>query len=121
MDVENSGWEQRLAQEMYALNVAAVNQRYNEQQEAPKIVYSPYPYTSRIAAWKALGCWLYQRILELANYYARVHGDVDVWYNAGVNNKTLIRRIEPYLLVQETDKAMRALAKALEDLLIKKL
>ena len=54
VDVTTDGWEQRLAQEMYALNVAAVNQRYHETNPAPEMVYAQYPYVSRISAWKAL-------------------------------------------------------------------
>ncbi|MGZ6278103.1 MAG: hypothetical protein ACXWPP_05495 [Ktedonobacteraceae bacterium] len=60
IDVKTTGWEQRLGQAMYALNIQAVNQRYHEHQPVEAFVYSPYPYLSRIAAWKALGCWLYQ-------------------------------------------------------------
>jgi hypothetical protein len=60
MDIESEDWEQRLAEKMYALNVTAVNQRYHKSDPAPEIVYSLYPYTSRISAWKALSCWLYQ-------------------------------------------------------------
>jgi hypothetical protein len=60
LDVENSGWEQRIGQAMYALNIEAVNQRYKEKQPIGAFVYSPYPYLSCICAWKALSCWLYQ-------------------------------------------------------------
>lgn len=60
VDVESEGWEQRLAEAMYALNIEAVNQRYHKEDSADGIVYSLYPYTSRISAWKALRCWLYQ-------------------------------------------------------------
>src|SRR5260370_19625905 len=60
VDVESEGWEQRLAEAMYALNIEAVNQRYSEKNSLPEIVYSLYPYTSRISAWKALRCWIYQ-------------------------------------------------------------
>ena len=60
LDVESSGWEQQLGQAMYNLNIEAVNQRYKEHQPVEAFVYSPYPYLSRISAWKALGCWLYQ-------------------------------------------------------------
>lgn len=60
IDVETTGWEQRIGQAMYDLNIDAVNQRYTEHNPREAFVYVPYPYTSRIAAWKALGCWLYQ-------------------------------------------------------------
>lgn len=60
VDVVSDGWEQKLAKEMYSLNVTAVNQRYKEKNPVSEIVYSPCPYSSRIAAWKALVCWLYQ-------------------------------------------------------------
>jgi hypothetical protein len=60
IDVESNGWEQRLAEAMYQLNVEAVNQRYNEKNTSQKFVHNPYPYHSRIAAFKSLQCWLYQ-------------------------------------------------------------
>src|SRR5436309_1964604 len=60
IDVESDGWETRLGQAMYALNIEAVNQRYNEINQTQEYVFVLYAYASRIAAWKALGCWLYQ-------------------------------------------------------------
>src|SRR3989442_749976 len=60
IDVEGADWEQRLGQAMYALNCDAVNQRYDEKKSVETFVYTPKPYGSRIAAWKALQCWLYQ-------------------------------------------------------------
>src|SRR5437870_4242272 len=60
VDVVSDGWEQRLAQAMYALNSEAVNQRYDEKNAVPEIVCDLSPTSSRIAGWKALGCWLYQ-------------------------------------------------------------
>lgn len=59
-DVESYGWEDRLVKAMYALNIEAVNQRYHEQNQIEEIVYSPYPWVSKISALKALSCWLYQ-------------------------------------------------------------
>ncbi len=60
------------------------------------------------------------KVLEIAQNCARVNGNVDIWYNAGVNKSTLIGRIEPHLLAQETDKAIDALTKALQDVRAKK-
>jgi hypothetical protein len=55
------------------------------------------------------------RVLEIAQYCARINGDVDIWYNAEVDKKTLIRGITPQLLAREIDAAMVALVKALQD------
>src|SRR5437879_6122546 len=60
VDVESAGWEKQLAQAMYALNVSAVNQRYNEKNTPHGFVYQPVFYRSRIAAFKSLQCWKYQ-------------------------------------------------------------
>jgi hypothetical protein len=60
------------------------------------------------------------RVLEIAVYCARVHGNVDIWYHAGVDKKTLIRWITPDLLAQETDESIDALTETLQDVRAKK-
>ena len=59
-DVVSAGWQQWLAEQMYLLNVQAVDQRYSEQNEVSAFVYSPFYPSVRVAAFKSLQCWLYQ-------------------------------------------------------------
>lgn len=60
VDIVSDDWKEKLTKAMHALNVSAVDQRYNEKNALDTIVYSPVPYGSRIAAFKSLQCWMYQ-------------------------------------------------------------
>jgi hypothetical protein len=60
VDVVSIDWKDRLAKAMLALNVSAVNQRYDEENAPHDFIYQPVPYGSRIAAFKSLQCWKYQ-------------------------------------------------------------
>jgi hypothetical protein len=60
LDIESEGWQQKLAQAFYDMNVEAVNQRYGEKNQCTQFSYTPVFYESRIVAIKSLMCWLHQ-------------------------------------------------------------
>ena len=59
-DLTTDSFAEKLAKDMFALNVNAVRQRYNANDPAPKFTYvESYP-TSLIQTLKSLNCWVYQ-------------------------------------------------------------
>jgi hypothetical protein len=63
IDTTKSGWQQKLGQAMFELNIAGVDDRYGEG-EAKKFRELNYRYSPasclEIQACKSLHCWLYQ-------------------------------------------------------------
>ena len=63
-DPEATDFSEKLATDMYFLNVEAVSQRYDDKTaDDMKPEYSkfrPYEYRSAIQTFKSLKCWLYQ-------------------------------------------------------------
>jgi len=59
-DLSDESFPRKLAKDMFALNVSAVNQRYNEKEEATKFNYAQGPIASLIQTLKSLNCWVYQ-------------------------------------------------------------
>ena len=59
-DLTDHASAEKLAKDMFELNVNAVNQRYGEKEQTPKFTYIPGNFTSTIQAFKSLHCWIYQ-------------------------------------------------------------
>lgn len=59
-DLTSEQFAEKLANDMFALNVNAVKQRYEKVGSIPKFVYFPDSPESLIQTFKSLSCWLYQ-------------------------------------------------------------
>jgi hypothetical protein len=60
IDTAQTGWEERLAKAMFALNQDALNQRYGDPAEE-RFIYRHVPEWSNLyQALKSIDCWLYQ-------------------------------------------------------------
>ena len=59
-DLSDNTFAEKLAEDMFALNVSAVRQRYSEKEEAPEFTYVEGHSASPIQTFKSLSCWLYQ-------------------------------------------------------------
>ncbi len=59
IDTSSDRWDHQLAQNMLDLNIAAVNQRYDSQDESYPVDYR-YVLTNDVQVYKSLRCWLYQ-------------------------------------------------------------
>lgn len=97
---------QKLAQAMLELNYDSVNQRYNEDDKAPSILYNPV-YIDEIQAFKALRCFLYQscegdcmerplykRLDELSHYMETAAKSAIINQKEVDAEKTAVRRAE---------------------------
>ena len=59
-DLSDNSFAEKLARDMFDLNVNAVRQRYSEKEAAPNFTYSQGSPVSFIHAFKSLSCWIYQ-------------------------------------------------------------
>ena len=59
-DLSDNKSAEKLAKDMFDLNVSAVSQRYGKKEQALKFTYVPGTFTSMIQAFKSLNCWVYQ-------------------------------------------------------------
>lgn len=59
-DVSDRAFAGKLAKDMFALNVSAVNQRYNEENPNARFSYIPESPVSLIQTLKSMHCWIYQ-------------------------------------------------------------
>jgi hypothetical protein len=59
-DLSTDSPAEKLAQDMFALNVSAVRQRYEKVGSIPKFTYLQDSLYSLIQTLKSLNCWLYQ-------------------------------------------------------------
>lgn len=59
-DPADNTFPEKLSQDMHALNVNAVNQRYDEENRVPPLTYVQSNPASLIQTLKSLNCWVYQ-------------------------------------------------------------
>jgi len=59
-NLSDNSFAEKLAKDMFDLNVSAVRQRYSEREEAPKFTYSQSSPISFMQTFKSLSCWVYQ-------------------------------------------------------------
>src|SRR5436190_6842095 len=60
VDVDTYEWRDKLVKRMHELNISAIEQRYHKTLTRQELTYVPILVSSKVEAFKALQCWLYQ-------------------------------------------------------------